>query len=105
MSVLHAAVLMSYLTVMFEIAASEMYAYPAWDVTANLLLKRPRVQFDTVYAKTGGGEDVDFCFRLLDSSGGRLKSVKRAVVPRAFWHGGFRVLLPHFFHWAIGDGA
>jgi GT2 family glycosyltransferase len=105
MSVLHAAVLMSYLTFMFEIAANEIYAYPAWGVTANLLVKRLEVRFDTVYAKTGGGEDVDFCLRLLDSSGGRLKSVRGPMVHHAVWPGGFRVLLPHFFHWAVGDGA
>jgi GT2 family glycosyltransferase len=105
MSVLHSAVLMSYLTFMFEIAANEIYTYPAWGVTANLLVKRLGVRFDTVYAKTGGGEDVDFCLRLLNSTGGRLKSAPRAEVCHPFWPGGIRVLLSHFFHWAVGDGA
>jgi glycosyltransferase involved in cell wall biosynthesis len=58
--VVHAAVLMSYLTFMFEISANDQCEYPAWGVTANLLVKRLQVPFDTAYAKTGGGEDVDF---------------------------------------------
>ncbi|KAL7581040.1 hypothetical protein ACA910_005845 [Epithemia clementina (nom. ined.)] len=106
LSILHAGVLMSYLTFMFEIAASRMYAYPAWGVTANLLVKRiPQARFDTAYAKTGGGEDVDFCLRLLEATGGHLRSVPTAKVIHEFWPGGLQVLLPHFFNWAVGDGA
>jgi len=53
----HAAVLMSYLTFMFEISETAYNLYgsgPAWGVTANILFRRTTIRFDTVYAKTGG---------------------------------------------------
>jgi hypothetical protein len=46
----HAAVLMSYLTFMFEIAGTDMYDNPAWGVTANILFRRSSVRFDLAYA-------------------------------------------------------
>lgn len=106
--ILHAGVLMSYLTFMFEIAESPMYKNPAWGVTANLCVRRlPGIHFDTAYAKTGGGEDVDFCLRLTAATQGKehLLSVPTAKVVHEFWPGGLRVLIPHFFNWAVGDGA
>jgi hypothetical protein len=103
--ILHVAVLMSYLTFMFEIADNKLYDSPAWGVTANLLVKRSKIRFDTVYAKTGGGEDVDFCLRLDQETGGRLLSASQAQVTHEYWHGGLNVILSHFFQWAIGDGA
>lgn len=48
----HAAVLMSYLTFMFEIAERNIYAYPAWGVTANICFRRTSVRFDPAYAKS-----------------------------------------------------
>ena len=49
----HAAVLMSYLTFMFEIAEQqELYPNPAWGVTANILFRRNNVRFDLAYAKS-----------------------------------------------------
>jgi glycosyltransferase involved in cell wall biosynthesis len=105
--IVHAAVLMSYLTFVFEIASNPMYQSPAWGVTANILVKRlPGLRFDTSYAKTGGGEDVDFCLRILETSGGRLMAAPAAMVTHEFWPGSLqRVLLPHFFRWSVGDGA
>jgi len=103
---LHAAVLMSYLTFMFEIAEKDTYRNPAWGVTANILVKRVvGVYFETDYAKTGGGEDVDFCLVLSKATGGRLLTVPKAEVSHDFWPGGLPVLIPHFFNWAVGDGA
>ena len=67
LAVTHAAVLMSYLTFMFEIAENLHYKQPAWGVMAYLLVKRTRICFDTAYAKTGGGKDVDFCLCLTES--------------------------------------
>jgi GT2 family glycosyltransferase len=104
----HAAVLMSYLTFMFEIAASPIYESPAWGVTANLVVEKvPGMRFDISYAKTGGGEDVDFCLRITRSHqhGGRLKSVPDAVVVHDFWKGGPSALSRHFANWAVGDSA
>lgn len=48
----HAAVMMSYLTFMFEIAEQSLYPNPAWGVTANILIRRSKVRFDLAYAKS-----------------------------------------------------
>lgn len=103
--ILHAAVLMSYLTFMFEIASNPIYEYPAWGVTANILFRRLTLRFDVAYAKTGGGEDVDYCLRAMKSTEGKLKALPEAQVRHDFWPGGLSALLPHFFNWAVGDGA
>ena len=94
----HAAVLMSYLTFMFEIAESADKLYPdgggpAWGVTANILFRRTQVRFDKVYAKTGGGEDVDFSLRQAaeatkrTGATGILLAVPEAMVVHPFWPG------------------
>lgn len=106
LSLRHAAVLMSYLTFMFEIAERNMYTSPAWGVTANILFRRTSVRFDLAYAKTGGGEDVDFSLRVTEASkGGKLLAVPEACVVHPFWPGSVWTLSRHFFNWAIGDGA
>lgn len=106
MSWKHAAVLMSYLTFMFEIAENPIYKDPAWGVTANILIRRVRnLRFDTCYAKTGGGEDVDFCLRIAAEHGGRLRSAPAACVVHEFWPGSIWDLSKHFFNWAGGDSA
>jgi len=107
LNVLHAAVIMSYLVFMFEIAENDVYSRPAWGVTANILYKRiPNMSFDTRYAKTGGGEDVDFALRMKEQSNGlKLRSLPQAQVVHPFWKGGIYSLSHHFFNWAIGDGA
>eukprot|EP00179_Madagascaria_erythrocladioides_P007590 CAMPEP_0198324240 /NCGR_PEP_ID=MMETSP1450-20131203/12307_1 /TAXON_ID=753684 ORGANISM="Madagascaria erythrocladiodes, Strain CCMP3234" /NCGR_SAMPLE_ID=MMETSP1450 /ASSEMBLY_ACC=CAM_ASM_001115 /LENGTH=88 /DNA_ID=CAMNT_0044028021 /DNA_START=31 /DNA_END=294 /DNA_ORIENTATION=+ len=83
----HIAVLMSYLTFAFEVARHEKYAKPAWGVTANLLMRRSEVRFDEAYARTGGGEDVDFCLRSSERVGMSLKACPSAEVCHDFWHG------------------
>jgi glycosyltransferase involved in cell wall biosynthesis len=105
LSLKHAAVLMSYLTFMFEIASNPMYIKPAWGVTANILFRRSPIRFDTDYAKTGGGEDVDFCLRCCQESGGSLLAAPHAVVHHPFWKGSVLSLSNHFFNWANGDSA
>lgn len=103
----HAAVLMSYLTFMFEIAEQENNMYtPAWGVTANILFRRTHIRFDPIYAKTGGGEDVDYSLRVTEAcNGGRLLAVPEARVVHPFWPGSVFTLASHFHNWAIGDGA
>lgn len=105
----HAAVLMSYLTFMFEIAEQDIYkSYkgPAWGVTANILFRRTSVRFDLAYAKTGGGEDVDYSLRVTEAcNGGWLQAVPEACVVHPFWPGSAFTLAKHFYSWAIGDGA
>ena len=106
LSLKHAGVLMSYLTFMFEISSNPTYKEPAWGVTANLLVRRTTVRFDMDYAKTGGGEDVDFCLRLHQlRASSRLVACPDAVVHHEFWDGSFLDLSTHFFSWAIGDSA
>jgi len=104
-SMKQAAVLMSYLTFMFEIAMNDMYKHPAWGVTANILFRRTKVRFDTRYAKTGGGEDVDYCLRVIEETGMKLKTAPSATVYHDFWPGDVPTLSMHFFNWAVGDSA
>ena len=103
----HAAVLMSYLTFMFEIAEQKDNMYtPAWGVTANILFRRTHIRFDKIYAKTGGGEDVDYSLRVTEAcNGGKLLAVPEARVVHPFWPGSVFTLASHFHNWAIGDGA
>ncbi|KAL3827156.1 hypothetical protein ACHAXA_006711 [Cyclostephanos tholiformis] len=102
----HAAVLMSNLTYMFEIAERSEMHNPAWGVTANILFRRTNVRFDLIYAKTGGGEDVDYALRVTEASGGgTLLSVPQARVVHPFWPGSIFTLASHFYNWSIGDGA
>lgn len=102
----HAAVLMSYLTFMFEIAERDLYTSPAWGVTANILFRRTSVRFDLAYAKTGGGEDVDYSLRVAAAcDGGKLLAVPKARVVHPFWPGSVFTLSKHFYSWAIGDGS
>jgi hypothetical protein len=89
---------------MFEIADNPKYMQPAWGITANILVKRTSVCFDTAYAKTGGGEDVDFCWRLVED-GGKLRACPSAVVCHPFWPGSSLALSGHFCNWATGDSA
>jgi len=99
---------MSYLTFMFEIAErKDMYTRgPAWGVTANILFRRTSVRFDLAYAKTGGGEDVDYSLRVAEAcNGGELLAVPEACVVHPFWPGSVLTLSGHFFSWAIGDGG
>ena len=107
MSIIHAAVVMSYLIFAFEISASNIYKEPAWGVTANILYtKFPGMSFDTQYAKTGGGEDVDFALRLSEKNGNlKLKCCPSAQVEHLFWSNRVYDLCSHFFNWAIGDSA
>lgn len=103
----HAAVLMSYLTFMFEIAErQDMYQHPAWGVTANILFRRTCLRFDEAFAKTGGGEDVDFCLRVTgQGTKNKLVTVPEACVVHPFWEGSTWDLGSHFFNWAFGDGG
>jgi GT2 family glycosyltransferase len=107
MSIFHAGVFMSYLLFSFEIATSNLYLEPGWGVTANILFRKfPRMSFDTTYAKTGGGEDIDFALRLSEENGSlKLKCCPSAKVTHLIWDGGFFHLCKHFFRWANGDSG
>ncbi|KAI0030633.1 nucleotide-diphospho-sugar transferase [Vararia minispora EC-137] len=80
-----------------------------WGVTASVIVRRnirDDVRFDTVFPKTGGGEDVDFCLQKCTASlarGGRgfiPAPDVRAVHP--WWNDG-RPPFKRFYMWAVGD--
>mmetsp|Transcript_22486 Transcript_22486/g.33538 ORF Transcript_22486/g.33538 Transcript_22486/m.33538 type:complete len:234 (-) Transcript_22486:14-715(-) len=73
--------------------------YVPWAVTANVLFKwRGEVEFDLIYPKTGGGEDIDFCI----SMGARLVPVPGAKVAHPWRKTAFSMWW-RMVHWAIGD--
>lgn len=97
-------ILASHLAFAFEVAVFEGYSNPAWGVTANILIRRlPKVLFDLMYAKTGGGEDIDFCLRLTKAAGpgSTFLTAPGAEARHEFWENPWA----HFKGWGRGDGA
>lgn len=83
-------------------------AHPPWGVTANLCVQgrtHPRlVWFSDTYPRTGGGEDVDYCFRVKDlvpqpDRTEAIVSVPEARVVHPFWTS----ILSQVVGWALGD--
>ena len=56
--------------IMFFYGISKHVPFPPWGVTANIMVCGSRhngtVQFKNIYPRTGGGEDIDFCFQIKD---------------------------------------
>jgi GT2 family glycosyltransferase len=77
-----------------------------WGVTANLCLRRKSLgtnRFSRQFPRGGGGEDIDLCLRMKQSSGGKeFLSVPRAQVDHPWWEGGTRSYT-RFVRWAYGD--
>jgi len=108
----HQATRLSGITLAFDwpdgaFGASEVVP---WGVTASLCVwRRFAVDFDVDYAKTGGGEDVDFCLRVAQRAGRPWARARDAVARHPFWHrdptvDGTIKYLAHFFKWTQGDG-
>lgn len=61
----------------------------AWGATANIMFNRASIgnlRFSTEYPRTGGGEDVDFCYRVRDLNGGKnYKCLPKAAVVHPWW--------------------
>ena len=77
----------------------------AWGVTANLMVRRSAAEgitFSERFPKEGGGEDIDFCLRIVSKAGGWLKTVPKASVVHPWWNGGSRQYR-RFARWAYGD--
>ena len=77
----------------------------AWGVTANLMVKREAVgdvRFRTIFPKGGGGEDIDFCLRVVERTGKWLDAVPTAEIVHPWWHDGKRSYR-RFARWAYGD--
>ena len=82
-----------------------------WGVTANLLARRninDSVEFDLIYPKTGGGEDIDFCRKKRSASlarqGEGFFPAPLVKVTHPWWGGGKRSYW-RFYNWSVGDGA
>jgi len=77
-----------------------------WAITANLCVKRdPLLRFDCeFFPRGGGGEDVDFCLRLVKDKPVKLIPARLAAVRHPYWDDG-EPRLQHFVCWARGDRA
>ena len=81
----HEATRMSYITFFYNLPSWFGEQVP-WGVTANILVRRnDAVRFDVDYAKTGGGEDVDYCIKLREASGLPFGRSAGAVVYHEWW--------------------
>lgn len=79
----------------------------AWGITANLMVKRESVgniRFSEKFPKKGGGEDVDFCLRVIEKSGSWFTSVPNAKVIHPWWDYG-RMQYKRFARWSYGDSS
>jgi hypothetical protein len=98
--------------IMFFYGIAEHVTHPPWGVTANLLVRGSRhnhtIQFNQMYPKTGGGEDIDFVFQFkrwtaYKKLGDRLVvSVPGARTLHPWWKGGNRCY-SQIIGWAWGD--
>jgi len=76
-----------------------------WGVTANLLVRRDAIgnhRFKSLFPKSGGGEDIDFCLEIVNSFGRNFSTEPRAVVHHPWWNNSDRTYR-RFFRWAYGD--
>mmetsp|Transcript_24107 Transcript_24107/g.50572 ORF Transcript_24107/g.50572 Transcript_24107/m.50572 type:complete len:838 (-) Transcript_24107:605-3118(-) len=104
-SILYEATRMSNITFFYNLPHIFASSVP-WGVTANLLVRRTEsMDFDTIFAKTGGGEDVDYCIRLQNQTGLPLGRAHNAIVIHEWWPApsAYRYLL-RFWKWTMGDG-
>ena len=84
-----------------------------WGVTANLIARRNAdgVEFDLIFPKTGGGEDIDFCRRKRDwmvakngQGVGGFHAAPGVIITHPWWNNG-QPAFWRFYGWAKGDGA
>ena len=91
---------------------------PSWGVTANLCVRRvlpgSRVhRFKCIFPKTGGGEDIDFCWQLsgaisqngltpVTGQGVGIVAVPGAVVSHPWWNNG-KSCINHILGWTAGE--
>ena len=84
-----------------------------WGVTASLIVRRRAdgIDFNLVFPKSGGGEDIDFCLRKRDwaiaengGGSGGFCAAPAVVVTHPWWDGGHPSIW-RFYRWGKGDGA
>jgi len=69
-----------------------------WGVTANLLLRwKHELKFDSVFPKTGSGEDIDVCLQA-----GLLQPAAGAVIFHP-WRSNMLSMTKRLYEWALGD--
>ena len=76
-----------------------------WGVTANLLVRRDAIgnhRFKSLFPKSGGGEDIDFCFQIQKTFGARFTSTPEAVVHHPWWSNSKR-RYRRAFRWGFSD--
>jgi glycosyltransferase involved in cell wall biosynthesis len=76
-----------------------------WGVTANLMIKRVALgttRFAEDFPRHGGGEDIDFCLRIVQRTGKMFDAAPIAVVNHPWWRNGARQYR-RFARWAYGD--
>ena len=89
----------------FEIPDARKWA--TWGTTSNLLIPRKNIgdiRFSDTFPKHGGGEDVDFCLRILEKNKKWYKIVHSATVQHNWW-GNARRSYKRFFRWSFGDSS
>ena len=77
----------------------------AWGITANLMVKRAvvgEIRFSDTFPKNGGGEDVDFCLRIVEKCGSWFTTVPNAEIFHPWWGHG-KQQYKRFARWAYGD--
>lgn len=77
----------------------------AWGTTSNLIIRRDKVgdiRFSAIFPKHGGGEDIDFCLRIIEKNGKWFRTVPDSIVYHNWWKNGQRSYT-RFFRWAFGD--
>lgn len=83
------------------------YEQVIWGITANLLIRRSAIgdiRFLPGFPKFGGGEDIDFCIRIVKSAGAPFNVVWKAEVSHEWWNNGKRSYM-RFMRWAYGDSV
>ena len=79
----------------------------SWGTTSNLMVRRNAMKgnrFSKAFPKHGGGEDIDFCLRVVTSSEKRFRTVPDAQVRHPWWAMAGRSYT-RFFRWAVGDSS
>jgi len=76
-----------------------------WGATSNILFNRKAIgnhRFSYQFPKAGGGEDVDFCFRIQKAFGARFASAPKAIVHHPWWNNSKR-RYKRSFRWGFSD--
>ena len=77
----------------------------SWGTTSNLMVRRSAIggiRFSEAFPRHGGGEDIDFCLRVVAGNGKRFRTVPNAQVRHPWWRKAGRSYT-RFFRWAVGD--